>query len=177
MRFPFFPTLVAAVLLGSPTGVIAQDTGTLAADFQTDWVGQHEQIIGIADAMPADGFDYRPTDAQRSYAEQILHIVETGQFLFDFLGSPVVPPDINLDVTNKADVVQALDQFYAYGAAVLEGFDDAQMTEAVDMPQGFGRSTRARVVAFTLGHTTGSYGQMAVYLRLNDIVPPASRGM
>ena len=163
------------MLLAAPAAATAQETGTLAADFQAEWAGQHEQIVGIADAMPADRFDYTSTDAQRTYAEQVLHIVQVGQFLFASLGSAVEAPEINLEVTDKADVLRALDQFYTYGTEVLESFDDAQIAEAVNGPRFLGRSTRARVVSFALSHGMDIYGQMAVYLRLNDIVPPASR--
>ncbi len=174
MKLAFVVTALAVLLSAMPATVTAQETG-LAADFRADWTGQHAQIMGIADAMPADRFDYQATDAQRTYAEQVLHIVQIGQLLFTSLDSPVEAPDINLDVTAKADVLRALDQFYAYGTEVLEGLDDTAMTDIVDGPRFLGRSTRARVVAFTLAHTMDIYGQMAVYLRLNDIVPPASR--
>jgi hypothetical protein len=49
------------------------------------------------------------------------------------------------------------------------------MLQGVANPPGFlGPSSRARIYTFLIGHTWDIYGQMAVYLRLNDIVPPAS---
>ena len=38
-----------------------------------------------------------------------------------------------------------------------------------------GTDTRASIAAFALAHTNDHYGQMVVYLRMNGIVPPASR--
>ena len=49
------------------------------------------------------------------------------------------------------------------------------MMQTVQTNQFLGPSSRARVIYFLLGHTWDIYGQMAVYLRLNGLVPPASQ--
>ena len=155
---------LAILLSAMPATVTVQETG-LAADFRADWTGQHAQIMGIAGTMPADRCDYKATNAQRTDAEQGLHLVQIGQLLFTSLGSPVEAPDINLNVTAKADVLRALDQCYAAGTEVLEGLDDTAMPDSVDGPRLLGRSIWARVVACTLAHTMDIYGQLAVELR------------
>jgi len=164
---------LVAFLLAGPAH--SQTTGTLAADVLADWMGQKEQLMGIADAMPADKFDYKSTPAQRSYGEQIMHIVQVNSFLLRSLGAKTAPPEINMKAMAKADVLRALEQSYDYGAAALKEFGDAAMGQAVDGPPFLGRSTRARIAYFAMSHAMDIYGQMAVYLRLNDIVPPASR--
>jgi uncharacterized damage-inducible protein DinB len=173
-RIALSAAVVSVLLLTAPASTTAQETGTLAADLRADWAGQHDQIADIADAMPEDAFGYKATDAQRTYGEQALHIVEVNVALLGMLDSPVAAPAINTDATSKADILMAVEQSYTYGAEVLAGLSDAQMLEAVD-GRFLGQSTRARVIAFAFSHTMDIYGQMAVYLRLNDIVPPASR--
>ena len=49
------------------------------------------------------------------------------------------------------------------------------LTGTIRGPRWIGEATRAKMVYYTLGHTQDIYGQMAVYLRLNGLVPPASR--
>ena len=166
---------VLASLVVSAAPVQGQQTGTLAADILADWEEQQQLIMGIADAMPADRFDFKTTPEQRTYAEQILHIVEVNSMLFESLRAKTPPPAINMNVTSKADVLRALKQSYDHGAAVFREFDDADMAEGIDGPSFLGRSTRARVAYFAISHAMDNYGQMAVYLRVNDIVPPASR--
>jgi uncharacterized damage-inducible protein DinB len=77
-------------------------------------------------------------------------------------------------MTEKAAVLKALGDSFDYGEAVIKEFSNA-MTEVVQGPPWIGQATRAKMVWYTMGHTQDIYGQMAVYLRLNGIVPPASR--
>jgi hypothetical protein len=58
---------------------------------------------------------------------------------------------------------------------VFKEFNDAAWTQAVMGPPFIGQATRTRIANFAMTHTMDIYGQMVVYLRLNGIVPPASR--
>ncbi len=73
-------------------------------------------------------------------------------------------------------MLQALADSYDHGIALLNAQTDASIDETIEAAF-LGPSTRARLFWFLLGHSMDIYGQMAVYLRLNDIVPPASRGV
>jgi uncharacterized damage-inducible protein DinB len=148
---------------------------TLAADMLKDWQQQKGQIVGIADAMPEAMFGYKSTPAQRSYGEQVMHIVQVNQMLLGTLGAKTPAPAINLKATSKADIMAALNQSYAWGEAIFKEFGDAQWTQAVMGPRFIGEATRVRIANFAMTHTMDIYGQMVVYLRLNGIVPPASR--
>ena len=65
---------------------------------------------------------------------------------------------------------------FEYGAAMLTQQTDQSLLQPVANPPGFlGPSTRARMFTFLIGHTWDIYGQMAVYLRLSGLVPPASQ--
>ena len=88
----------------------------------------------------------------------------------------VIASMIDMKATAKADVVNALRQSYEYGAKVIKEFNDAQLVERVTPPRFMGPSaSRVRVIYGIMQHTNDIYGQMVVYLRLNGIVPPASR--
>jgi uncharacterized damage-inducible protein DinB len=149
---------------------------TLSGDILADWQAQKEMIVDAADAMPADKFTYKSTPAQRDFAAQIMHIVQTNGFLLMTLKGKTPPPMINMQATSKADVVNALRQSYDYGEKLLQEFNDAQFNERVAPPPFMGPSaSRIRLVYGIMQHTNDIYGQMVVYLRLNGIVPPASR--
>jgi uncharacterized damage-inducible protein DinB len=79
-------------------------------------------------------------------------------------------------MTTRRTVLLSLADSYDYGAAALEEFDDDDLLARVQGPPFLQQPSRLRLVYFVIGHIWDIYGQMAVYLRLNGVVPPASRG-
>ena len=180
MTFGRVVVLAAVVVLGAATVAPAQ---TLSGDVLQDWQRMKQIMMGIADAMPEDQFDYASTPEQRSFGEQILHVAGGNVMLMGFLDAEVSGPTIDrrnqrtfgYTVTSKADILQALSDSFDYGEAALREFDDDSLLERVAGPPFLGEPSRVRLVYFVIGHAWDIYGQMAVYLRLNGIVPPASR--
>jgi len=172
---------VVLVLLG--IGNAVAQTATLSGDLLADWRQQKRMMIGIAEAMPEEAFGFKPTDAQRTYAEQILHIAGANVYLMQHLGGAAAAADVDttdftvfgLSATSKTDVLAALGAGYDYGIAVLQEFSDEQLLETIAGPRYLGNVTRVKMAYFTLSHAMDIYGQMAVYLRLNGVTPPASR--
>ena len=80
-----------------------------------------------------------------------------------------------MKATTKAAMIKQMTDSFDYGAALLKEFDNTTIQGTVTQPFGMGPATRARVFFFLVGHTQDTYGQMAVYLRLNGGVPPASQ--
>ena len=165
---------VAALVVAGAAPAAAQGV-TLAGDMLKDWQQQKGMIIGIAEAMPEDKWSFKSTPAQRSYGEQVMHIVQVNQMLLATLGAKTAAPAINMKATSRADQLQALRQSYDYGEAIVKEFNDAAWVQAVMGPRFIGQATRVRIANFAMTHTMDIYGQMVVYLRLNGIVPPASR--
>ncbi len=169
------------VLIG--VGYPVAQTATLSDDLLTDWRQQKRMMMGIAEAMPEDTFSFKPTEAQRTYAEQILHIAGANVYLMQHLGGVAAAPEVDttdfkvfgLSATSKAVVLEALSDGYDYGIAVLQELSDEQLLETIAGPSYMGNVTRVKMAYFTLSHAMDIYGQMAVYLRLNDVIPPASR--
>jgi uncharacterized damage-inducible protein DinB len=170
-----FRVIAAAALVLAAGSSSSAQTVTVAGDMLKDWTQQKSTMVAIADAMPEDKFGYKSTPPQRSYGEQVMHVVQINQALLGTLGAKTPVPSINLKATSKADIMEALRQSYDYGEAVFKEFNDAAWTQAVMGPRFMGQATRLRIANFAMTHTMDIYGQMAVYLRLNNIVPPASR--
>ena len=158
---------------GPPT---APTITTLSGDVQADWAVQKAMFVNAADAMPDEKFGYKPTPAQRSYGEQIMHVVQANVVVLGMLGSKTPAPMINMKATTKAEVMTALRQSFDFSDAVLKELNDQQLNKRVTPPPNMGSSaSRLRLIYGSMQHTMDIYGQMAVYLRLNGIVPPASR--
>ena len=142
--------------------------------------GIEKEFVPLAEAMPDDKFDFAPPVADgdfkgvRTFAGQIKHVAEANDYYF---ADPALNPaefkakrDAIEKLTAKADIIQALkDSFklaHAYMAAITQ--ENAWLALA-------GGRTRASMAAYGMQHTMDHYGQLVVYLRMNGIVPPASR--
>ena len=166
---------VAAAVIVMAGFKLAAQAPSLQAEALKDWTNQKDMMTKIADAMPEDKFGFKSTPAQRSYGEQILHVAGANVMLFKTYGAKASAPAINAKATAKAEIIKALADSYDFGIAAIKEQTDASMMQSVQGPSFMGPSTRTRVAYFSMNHAMDIYGQMAVYLRLNGIVPPASR--
>ena len=162
---------MAAAMIARP----AAQTASLNAELLKDWTDQKAMMLKIAEAMPEEKFSYKSTPAQRDFGQQVLHIANGNVMYIRFLGGKAAAPAISRTATAKAEILKALSDSFDYGSAVLKEQSADSMMQTVQTNGYLGPSSRARVFYFLLGHTWDIYGQMAVYLRLNGIVPPASQ--
>jgi uncharacterized damage-inducible protein DinB len=165
------------VLMAATVGLGAQ-TGSLQEGTLKDWTSQRDMLLKIAAAMPEEKFGYRPTPAQRTWGEQILHIAQANLNQMGRLGSKRPAPVIDMTLTSPTAILKTLADSFDYVTAVLEEqTDTALIRQAGNTPSDrfMGPSAGVRVVYYVVGHTWDIYGQMVVYLRLNGITPPASQ--
>ena len=166
--------LIALVVIVSALRPAAQ-TPSIQGEMMKDWNDLKGTMAKIAGAMPEDKFKFKPTEPQRDYGQQILHVAQVNFKILQAVGAKTPAPNINLKATTNADILKAMDDSFDFGTAILKEQTDQTMLMPAAMPPGFmGPSSRARIFTFLIGHTWDIYGQMAVYLRLNGVVPPAS---
>ena len=140
--------------------------------------GQEEEVVAAAEAMPADKYNFAPTNGDfkgvRTFAQQITHIASAQYFFFGGFGikSDVDPKAIG-KLTNKDEVVKALKDSFAFAHRAIETMTAQNAFE--EIAEVDGANTRATIAAVGLAHTNDHYGQMVEYLRMNGIIPPASR--
>jgi uncharacterized damage-inducible protein DinB len=160
---------------GRGRGPAAPGCTTLSCDIVSDWQRTAQQLVTIADKMPEDKWGYKATAAQRSYGEQVMHIATTDVRFLGALGGKTPAPTIDPKASaTKAASMAALRASFEYGEAVLKEFNDQQWLERIPGMFMGPSVSRLRLVYFDMGHSQDIYGQMAVYLRLNGLVPPAS---
>lgn len=171
---------------GSPPAAGAQQApATVASTVDRDISAVEKQIVEAADAMPEDKFDFTPEALNipgsdykgvRSFAAQVKHIAASNWFIWSPLTRDKLPeglkdgngPEV---LKTKADILKFLKDSFALGhkgAATLT-------TENMLQNPGNSKSTRLRLAEFGVAHAYDHYGQMVEYLRMNGIVPPASR--
>jgi uncharacterized damage-inducible protein DinB len=160
---------VSASAQSSPAQVPAQVYDKL-------FTGQEKEVVSAAEAMPADKYNFKPTkgtfEGVRTFAQQVTHIAASQYYYFGNFGvKGGVDSDAIDKLTNKDDIVKALKDSYAFAEQAIGTITVQNAFE----PFGEHKSTRAGIAAGALAHTNDHYGQMVVYLRMNGIIPPASR--
>jgi uncharacterized damage-inducible protein DinB len=153
---------------------VAQAAFDWKANFLKHWGTSHAFTIAVAEAMPADGYDYVPPSTvepkERTFAGLLIHI---GQAEANYVGrvtgekGPAAPA---AGTTDKAAVIKYLNDVNAYATKALEGASDETLDKMVG-PEGRQVPGRdALLGAFT--HTAHTRGQCEVYLRLKNVKPP-----
>ena len=171
----FVLAAVAAGLVAARQARPAAQTASLKSDFAKEWASQKDTLVKIANAMPEDKYSYKPTPAQRDFGGHVMHIAQINMMVLNTMKGTAAAPAINMNAKSKADVIKAMSDSFDYGTALINEQTDQTMAGAIQGPPWMGPSTRARIIAFLIGHTQDTYGQMVVYLRLNGLVPPASQ--
>jgi uncharacterized damage-inducible protein DinB len=163
------PDANASPMRGAAQVAPAQVYGKLLSNLENE-------IVAAAQAMPADKFDFAPTagnfEGVRTFGQQIKHIAEANYHMLSGFGvQPGVDPKTIDGLTSKDDIVKALQDSFAFVHKVIDTMTPQNAFAAIDARQ----STRAGSVAMVLVHANDHYGQMVEYLRMNGIIPPASR--
>jgi len=149
------------------------------ADVYNRLLGMMEkQIVGAADAMPTDKFNFAPTQGDfkgvRTFGQQVKHLAEANYGFFEGWGIPNAVKDDDIEkLTSKDDIMKALKDSYTYAHAAIGTITAANAFEETGTGQR--KSTKAGLATFCIAHSMDHYGQMVVYLRMNGITPPASR--
>ena len=160
----------------SAPGQMQAQTVSLQAEALKDWTALKDTMHKIAAEMPADKYTFKPTDGQQTFGERVVHVAQSNVFFLGLLGGSTAKPTLDPKATTKEAALKALDDSFDYGVAVLKEQTDQSIVQAIASPPKFlGPSSKARVMTFVSGHTQDIYGQLAVYLRLNGQVPPASK--
>jgi uncharacterized damage-inducible protein DinB len=154
-------------------------------DFQLT-IMEHE-FEGAADAMPADKYNFAPTNGLfkgvRTFAEQVKHVATSNDRFFGaILGHPPATPTDRFEQENgpdsiktKAQIMQYLRASFAEGHKAIASITNENAFQPLShAPMPF-LNTRASLAIFACVHMNDHYGQMVEYLRDNGIVPPASR--
>lgn len=142
------------------------------------WNDVGRKLIAMAEDFPEDKYDFKPTPAQRSFAEQLLHAAGANYFFTNALKGDNSKVDENpkRDVyKTKADVVAFVKKSFADGAAAIQAKGDKGMSDLIVDPFAH---QQARVIDWAYGfveHGGEHYGQLVVYYRLAGLVPPESR--
>jgi hypothetical protein len=144
---------------------------------------EHE-FVPLVEAMPADKFDFAPTNGEfkgvRTFAQQAKHVAATNYQVAAALLGEKPPVDLGKgdngpdNIKSKDEIVKFVKDSFAYAHKAIGTLNEKNLVEMYDGPFG-GKANRMGSANLMIWHSFDHYGQMVVYLRMNGIIPPASR--
>jgi uncharacterized damage-inducible protein DinB len=178
--------LLAAIVVGVATPATAQTSdggadGLLSTSMAASLKSMHQVIrrnlAEAAAAMPADEYSFKPTPQVRSFAELVGHVINGNLYFCSQARAekPSFGGDVS-KISDKTALVKALNDALAYCDAAYDATTDANVNQAVGV-QGRGGSTpttRGLVLMFNTTHNNEHYGNLVVYMRLKNHVPPST---
>jgi uncharacterized damage-inducible protein DinB len=185
MKHQTWLLLVAIAATGMSVHGQANTPRTRAESTLDWWNHLGDKIIAMAKDFPEDKYDFKVQKDQRTFAENLLHIAAVDFDLAERVSGSDLAPAAVKDTHSpprsafktKADVVKLLEQAVAAGANVIRQQGDAGLDKAV--PFGWENGKHVDYVSFIwltgIEHSAEHFGQLAVYYRANNLVPPESR--
>ena len=147
--------------------------------------GVESEVVPAAEAMAEDKYSFAPTNGEfkgvRNFGQQVRHIAAANYMICAAIQSEKPPVDTGGEsgpesIKTKADSVKFLKDSYAYCHKVYGTITADNSTGQVQSPFGTNKVSRLGLAVLNVGHNFDHYGQMVEYLRMNGIIPPASRG-
>jgi uncharacterized damage-inducible protein DinB len=135
---------------------------------------QEDKFTRLAEAIPADKYNWRPAADVRSFAEVFLHVSAANFNLYKMVGTP--PPsgidvkNLEKSTTEKAKVVATLKDSFAHAKQAIKVMPDAELEKSMDWFGG--KNTERGVLLFIVRHAAEHLGQSIAYARMDGVVPP-----
>jgi uncharacterized damage-inducible protein DinB len=142
------------------------------------WNDVGRKLIAMAEDFPDDKYDFKPTPAQRSFAEQLLHAANANYFFTNpAMGKPMPTEEDpkRSEFKTKADIVAFVKKAFADGAAAIKTKGDKGMSDLLVDPFAHQQMRVSDMAYGFIEHCGEHYGQLVVYYRVAGLVPPESR--
>jgi hypothetical protein len=176
----------SAAAASGPQTQQPQPPPTIASTVEREISAIEKQVVEAAEAMPEDKFNFSPESLNipggeykgvRTFAVQVKHVATSNYFIWSPLTGDKLPEGVKdgngpENLKTKADIIKFLKDSFALGHKAAATLTTQNMLDPPDR----GRSSRLHLATFGVAHAYDHYGQMVEYLRMNGIVPPASRG-
>ena len=150
-------------------------TAPVADAFKQNAQTVGKNLIAAAEEMPADKYSFKPTPAQMSFADVVVHLSQGNDYLCGAISGTKAPTRTKIDASAGKDALLArLKETFQFCDQSLATLDDSKLNEQIPF---FGGKpwTRAAIMTLTTGDWADHYSQAAIYLRLNNLLPPTAK--
>jgi len=161
---------------------------TISSELNTQLSIVEREVVPAAEAMPEDKYSFAPTNGEfkgvRTFAQEVKHIATANFAFYSAILGQEPPAGVVLnetsngpdDIQSKEQIVKYLKDSFALGHKAFATITARNATAALAKPPVPFFKTRLMLASFGCTHAFDHYGQMVEYLRMNGIVPPASKG-
>ena len=163
---------------------------TFASVVDREITSVEREFVDAAEAMPEEKFNFTPValgikgseyNGVKTFAEEVRHVAATNFLFWGPVAGEKPPMDLGGDngpesLKSKAEIIKFLKDSFALGHRAAKSFTQENVLETVPAPYNPQRQvSRLYLASFAVWHAFDHYGQMVEYLRMNGIIPPASR--
>jgi uncharacterized damage-inducible protein DinB len=164
---------LTAMALCFASALAAQTPVSNALRFAT--AGSAKNLIGSAEEMPADKYAFKPTPAQMSFADVVVHLVEGNDVMCGWVSGTTAPAAAKVVATDPKDkLVARLKQSFDFCTSAFAKLDDSKLADSVPFFGGR-KMTQAALMFIVATDWADHYSQAAIYLRLNGLLPPTAK--
>ncbi|MHA4847382.1 DinB family protein [Flavitalea antarctica] len=142
----------------------------------TDWTRSRAYTLRFLDAMPGDQYGFKPVDSVMTFAGQMIHLAVTNSFLV-FMASDQTPPEFTFadidsrpNSNSKDSVKYYITQSYDYCIRAIGSLNSEKWGQKKKLSDQ--SKSRYEFLQNAYEHQAHHRGQVAVYLRLQGIIPP-----
>ena len=162
----------------------ATDKKTTATELDRAVKGMESELVPAVEALPEDKFAFAPTAGEfkgvRTFAQQAKHVAAVNYMVAASILVEKPPVELGGEngpesVKSKAEIVKFLKDSFTYAHKAIGTIDQSNSLALIDSPFGEGKTTRLSMGILIAEHGFDHYGQIVEYLRMNGIIPPASR--
>jgi hypothetical protein len=144
-----------------------------------------KEFVPAAEAMLEDKYTFAPTGGEfkgvRTFAQQVKHVAAVNYLVSSAILGEKPPVELGGEngpdsMKSKSDIVKFIKESFTYQHKAINSLTDKNLTDTVKSPFGDnGMVSKLGLATISIYHPYDHYGQMVEYLRMNGIVPPASR--
>ena len=162
----------------------AGERSTVAQVLDRGIGGVEGEFVPAADAMPEDKYSFAPSNGEfkgvRTFAQQVKHVAAVNYMIGAAILVEKPPLELGSEngpdaIASKADIMKFLKDSFTYLHKAVATVNEKNLVDPIKGPFGDRMVTRLGLSSSAAAHCFDHYGQMVEYLRMNGIIPPASR--
>jgi uncharacterized damage-inducible protein DinB len=166
------PKANAAAEAAAPAGPVANPVSATVKQQLTRF---SKNMVAAAESMPAEKYNFKPMPEMSTFAHLTMHIAQGNTMLCSLISGRPAPDSAKLADTDPKDtLVAGLKASFDFCATALANVDDSKLSDPMVLFGGRPSSRAGALIALSDGWSD-HYGQQAVYLRLNGILPPTAQ--
>jgi len=167
-------TIILLLMLINFSAMSAQQSSVKIA-FLEKWEGSKNYLLAIAEAMPEENYNFKPTDRQMSFKEQLIHIKGNMAWLSSSYFTETEYKKVKTETSfSKTETIDLLEKAFDSVIEIIENTSDEDLKTTVDFFAG--PKSKLQILNLLQDHVTHHRGQLIVYLNLNNIKPPSYIG-